>query len=58
MEAGIFLGNLTVHFAIYHDFNRMIAVRTYRINGNRNCFIPQSPLHEGRGNRINRSGCV
>jgi hypothetical protein len=36
----------------------MIAVRTYRINGNRNCFIPQSPLHEGRGNRINRSGCV
>jgi len=34
MEAGIFLGNLTFHFIIYLDFNRMIAVRTYRINGN------------------------
>jgi hypothetical protein len=34
MEAGILLGNLTVHFAVYHDFYRMIAVRTDRINGN------------------------
>jgi hypothetical protein len=34
MEVGIFLVNLAVHFAVYHDFNRMIAVRTYRIYGN------------------------
>jgi len=34
MEAGIFLDNLTVHFVIYHNFYGMIAVRTYRINGN------------------------
>ena len=36
MEAGIFLGNLNVHFAIDHDGNRMIAVRTDRIDGNGN----------------------
>jgi len=34
MEIGIFPGNLTVHFAIDHDFYGLIAVRTYRINGN------------------------
>jgi len=34
MEVRIFPGKLTVHFAIDHDFNRMMAVRTYRIYGN------------------------
>ena len=58
MGIGTFLSDLIFHFAVQGQLHRVIAMRTYRIDRNRQGFISQLPLHEGRGNRIHRSGGI
>ena len=52
------LPNAIVHFAVYLDPDRLMAVRTDRIDGDGKWLFSQAPLHEGRGNGIDRSGGV
>ncbi len=58
MGIAIFLMDLKVHFVIYVDRHRLIAVRTDCIYSNGKRFFSQAPLHEGRGNCIDCSGGV
>ncbi len=50
--------NPIVHFAIYHDLDRLTTVCANRIYRNSEWLFSQAPLHEGRGNGIDRSGGV
>ena len=58
MGSAIFLVNLVVHFAVYHDLYRLITMRADRIYCYAERFFLQAPLHEGRGNGIHRSGGI
>ncbi len=58
MGCAICLVDLGVHFAIYHDLNRLITVRANRIYRDSEWLFSQAPLHEGRGDGIDRSGGV
>ena len=55
---GILRVNPIAHFAVDFNSDRLIAVRADRINGDGRRLFPQSPLHEGRGNCIDRSGGI
>ena len=58
MGGAIFLVDLVFHFAVHHDLYRLITVRADRIDCYADRFFSQVPLHEGRGNGIDRSGGI
>ena len=58
MGGAILLLNIAIHFIINFDDDRFITVHTHRIYRDGKRFFLQAPLHEGRCNRIDRSGGV
>ena len=53
-----FLLHAELQLAVDHDFHGLSAMNAFSIDDNRNVFLPQSPLHEGRRKRVNSSGRV
>jgi hypothetical protein len=47
-----------IHIAVYFQFDGFFTVGTFRFYPNEHLLLPQSPLHEGRGEGVHCSGRV